>query len=77
MGAIAVDCVQAINSSKECDGYDYILVEDRDKKRDLPNWLKGLDRVCNIPWLKQCLVSSSFGWCCLVLMVDHGRPVAA
>jgi hypothetical protein len=57
MGAVAVDTVQAINSIKDTAGYDYVLVEDREKKRDLPTWLKGLNRTCNIPWLKQCLVS--------------------
>jgi len=57
MGAIAVDTTQAISSLKETNGYDYVLVEDREKKRDLPSWLKALDRICNIPWLKQCLVS--------------------
>jgi hypothetical protein len=59
MGAVGVDTTQTISSAKETDGYDYVLVEDREKKRDLPGWLKGLDRICNIPWLKQCLVSHS------------------
>jgi hypothetical protein len=59
MGAVVVDTAQTISSVKETNGYDYVLVEDREKKRDLPSWLKGLDRICNIPWLKQCLVSHS------------------
>ena len=71
MGATAVDTVQAINSVKDTTGYDYVLVEDREKKREMPVWLKSLDRICNIPWLKQCLVSRvSFEW--VGLMVDHG-----
>lgn len=74
MGAIAVDTTPNITSLKDTNGYDYVLVEDREKKRDLPNWLKSLDRICNIPWLKQCLVSliplpirQGTG-----LMTDHG-----
>lgn len=56
MGAVAVDCVQNLTSAKETDGYDFVLVEDRDKKRELPDWLIHLEQACNIPWLKQCLV---------------------
>jgi hypothetical protein len=59
MGAVTVDCVQNLSSAKEANGYDFVLVEDRDKKRDLPDWLRNLERACNIPWLKQCLVCQS------------------
>jgi hypothetical protein len=71
MGAVAVDTTQAITSIKETNGYDYVLVEDREKKRDFPSWLKGLDRICNIPWLKQCLVSPYYQGDGR-LMIDHG-----
>lgn len=57
MGAVAVDCVQSLASAKDVKGYDFVLLEDREKKIDLPDWLRNLDQTCNIPWLKQCLVS--------------------
>jgi hypothetical protein len=78
MGATAVDTTQTISSIKDVNGYDYVLVEDREKKRELPSWLKGLDRICNIPWLKQCLVSRSLPLAILgELMIDHGCPLEA
>jgi len=60
MGAVAVETTANITSLKDTGGYDYVLVEDREKKRDLPGWLKSLDRICNIPWLKQCLVRPAY-----------------
>jgi hypothetical protein len=74
MGAIAVDCVHSLASAKETKGYDFVLVEDREKKTELPEWLRNLDRACNIPWLKQCLVGPTAS---SELTIDHGRIVEA
>lgn len=59
MGAIKVEVVTRLGSRSDADEYDYVLVEDRDNRKQLPAWLKQVDNVCNVAWLKQCLVSRS------------------
>ncbi|WRT65170.1 uncharacterized protein IL334_002113 [Kwoniella shivajii] len=42
--------------------WDYILLEDReylDKKKPLPKNLQDDERLCNVHWLKQCLITGS------------------
>lgn len=61
MGASNVEVVNTLGSPQVAEQYDYVLVEDRDEKRELPAWARSTSNVCNIQWLKQCLVSDSSG----------------
>ena len=60
MGAFNVEVVTTLGSPQVAGQYDYVLVEDRDEKRELPAWARSTSNVCNIQWLKQCLVSDSW-----------------
>ena len=55
MGAYKINIVQAITKEMSLDE-DYIMVEDRGNP-SIPKRVMEHDRVCNVPWLKQCLVS--------------------
>lgn len=59
MGAAAVEVVNRLGNRDDANKYDYVLVEDRAERKQLPGWLKSLDHACNVAWLKQCLVSVS------------------
>lgn len=65
MGASNVEVVNTLGSPQVAEQYDYVLVEDRDEKRELPAWARSTSNVCNIQWLKQCLVSKlpCVTWC--------------
>ena len=56
MGASLVNTVQTVTKDTVLDA-DYIMIEDRDESLKIPNKVKEHERVCNVPWLKQCLVS--------------------
>jgi hypothetical protein len=57
MGAYKINIVQAITKEMSLDE-DYIMVEDRGNP-SIPKRVMEHGRVCNVPWLKQCLVSGS------------------
>jgi len=40
----------------EPDRYDLIIVEDRDKALRVHASLKATNKLCNVSWLKQCIV---------------------
>lgn len=57
MGAAHVEVSRSLASQQDLARYDYVLVEDRDSQRALPKWFDDVENVCNVLWLKQCLVS--------------------
>lgn len=57
MGAASIEVVTKLESQQVAEQYDYVLLHDRDEKREVPIWARNAGNVCNIQWLKQCLVS--------------------
>ncbi|KAK4683532.1 hypothetical protein P7C73_g6716, partial [Tremellales sp. Uapishka_1] len=54
LGSDDLEEVHNVDRKTRLEGYDYIVVEDR--KVPIPQVLSGHPRLCNVPWLKQCLI---------------------
>lgn len=64
MGAFSVTVVKAITEDTDIYEYDYVIVADG---ADVPDSMKNNDRIVNVEYMKQCLVSAR----ALILVVDR------
>lgn len=55
LGAVSLEQSHIAAPGRDLTGYDYVVVEDRGSLSIPPVWLKS-GKVCNVIWLKQCLV---------------------
>lgn len=65
MGAFSVTVVKAITEDTDIYEYDYVIVADG---ADVPDSMKNNDRIVNVEYMKQCLVSAR----ALILGLDKG-----
>lgn len=57
LGAASLDKVATLDGVNP-KSYDFVIVEDRDKSQRIPAAHKASNQLCNVSWLKQCVVSS-------------------